>query len=362
MIPALRLAAADFRFRGPVLFGATMLAAVPLTGMLLLHAFAAGIDADFAEVASGDLIVQEANSVGEITGSRIPESVGVDLIAAGAAFAIPEIHAVAGSSAGDAILVRGIDPARYRSVTGFEMVDGSALGPNDLPGTAMLGVDLAEARLVTAGDAVSVRGRIYPIVGVFRTGTYADNEIWLSLGDARSLLGWDEGVSLFVIPGDGPIEEGDSFPGPLGVARRGDFVTLAGEWDPVFALADLANAALAAASGTVIAAVLWRNARMRGRDLAVLRSIGMGRSVTVLYLVLEGTAIAALGLATAILAARAMGAVVAVDGLGLTIGAVFDSGGIVRAATVTAAVLVVAVATAATGILRARPADLLRVD
>lgn len=362
MIPALRLVAADFRFRGPVLFGATMLVAVPLAGMLLLHAFATGIDTDFAEVPSPDLIVQEANSVGEITGSRIPESVEVDLLAAGASFAIPEIHAVAGASAADAILLRGIDPARYRSVTAFELVAGRALGPDDVPGTAMLGVDLADARRVSAGETVSVRSRTYAVVGVFRIGTYADNEIWLSLDDARSLLGWDEGVSLFVIPGGGPIEEGDSFPGPLGVARRGDFVALAGEWDPVFALADLANAALAAAAGIVIAAVLWRNARMRGRDLAVLRAIGMGRSVTVLYLVLEGAAVAGLGLTAAILAARMMGAVVAVDGLGLTIGAVFDSGGIVRAATVTAVVMAVAVTTAAAGILRSRPADLLRVD
>jgi hypothetical protein len=127
MITALRLVAADFRARGALLVAAILLVATPLAGYLLLHGFSRSIDLDFAAESSPDLIVQEANSVGEITGSRIPATVEQDLLDLGVPFAIPEIHSVAGSTAENAVLVRGIDSARYRSITRFDIVAGRAL-------------------------------------------------------------------------------------------------------------------------------------------------------------------------------------------------------------------------------------------
>lgn len=363
MIVALRLAVADLTHRRSLVAGAVMLVAAPLAGLMLLTGFARGIEVDFAVERMDDLIVQEANSVGEVTGSRIPAAVEGDLLAAGVAFAIPEIHSVAGSTAENAVLVRGVDLDRYRAVTRFTLVAGRPLESGDGPDRVMLGTDLANRRGVGADGTVLLRGRPHVVVGIFAVGTYVDNEVWLSLDGARQLLGWDTpDVSVFIVPDGDPISEGDSLPGPLSVARRGDFVTIADEWAPVFALADFANLALAAAAAIILAVVLWRLAWLRRRDLAVLRTVGLGRRVTAAYLAIEGTAVAVLGLATGIVAARLLGAVVRIDAFGLSARAVFHGAGIVKATVLTGAILAFAVIVAAVRVVRASPADYLRGD
>lgn len=363
MIAALRLALADLTGRRTLIAGAVALIATPLAGFLLLHGFARGIDVDFAVEPTGDLIVQESNSVGEVTGSRIAASIEADLLAAGVPFAIPEIHSVAGSTAENAVLVRGIDLERYRSVTRFEIEQGRALQGGDPPERVLIGTDLAAKRGVAAGDPIVLRGRTHEVVGVFSVGTYVDNEAWLSLEGARRLLGWDtEDVSVFIVPDDGAIAEGDVLPGPLSVARRGDFVDIADEWDPIFGLADFANLALAAAAAIILAVILWRLAWLRRRELAVLRAIGLGRIVPLAYLAIEGVIVAALGLAGGIAGSRFLGAVVRIDAFGLTARAVFDGGGIVRAAVLTAAIMAIAVGFAGIRAIRTTPVEFLRGD
>lgn len=363
MIAALRLALADLGARRTLVAGAIALIATPMAGFLLLHGFARGIDVEFAVEAGGDLIVQESNSVGEVTGSRIAATIETDLLARGATFAIPEIHSVAGSTAENAVLVRGIDLDRYRSITTFDLLAGRALGGGDGPDLVMVGTDLAAKRGVAAGDPILLRGRTHQVVGVFSVGTYADNEVWLSLDGARTLLGWDTpDVSVFVVPDDGAIHEGDVLPGPLSVARRGDFVDIADEWDPIFGLADFANLALAAASAIILAVILWRLAWLRRRELAVLRAIGLGRRVPFAYLAIEGAVVALLGLAGGIVGSRLLGAVVRIDAFGLTARAVFDGGGIVRAAVLTAAIMSFAVAVAGIRAVRTTPVEYLRGD
>ena len=83
---------------------------------------------------------------------------------------------------------------------------------------------------------------------------------------------------MFVVPGDGPLVEGDVLPGPLSVARRGDFVSLVDEWDPIFSLANVANFSLAVAAGLILAVILWRLAWLRRRELAILRTVGLPES------------------------------------------------------------------------------------
>ncbi|HEX5630105.1 MAG TPA: ABC transporter permease [Acidimicrobiia bacterium] len=360
MITAWHLVVADLRSRFALIAAATLLVSTPLAGYLLLHGFSRGLDRDFVQEASSDLIVQEANSVGEITGSRISPTVEQDLLDRGASFAIPEIHSVAGSSAENAVLIRGVDRDRYRAVTRFTMEAGRPLGADDEPDAVMLGVDLAAKRGAAPGDTVDLRGRPHRVVGVFRVGTYADNEAWLTITGAQLLLGWDDEVSLFIIPGDGPLAEGDTLPGPLAVARRGDFVGLTDEWDPIFDLANVANVALAAASAIILAVILWRLAWLRRRELAVLRAIGMARTLPVLYLGIQGLLIAAVGLIGGIAGSRVMAAVVRIDAFGLTARAVFDGTGLIRAIGFSGAIALMAVTAASLRTLAARPADQLR--
>lgn len=360
MITAWRLAFADLRSRTVLLVGAALLIAVPITGFLLLDGFATGIERDFVAQPSTDLIVQEANSVGEVAGSRIEASYEQVLLDMGIPFAIPEIHAVAGSNADNAVLVRGVDPERYRSVTTFDILAGRALAAGDPDTFVMLGADLAAARDVGAEDSVVLRGRTHQVVGVFETGTYTDNEVWLSLQGARDLIGWEDEVSIFVVPDDGTLREGQVLPGPLSVARRGDVVELADEWDPIIALANSATIALAFASAFVLAVVLWRLAWLRRRDLAILRSVGMGRQISAAYLGGLGLLVASAGLVAGVVGALVSGRFIAIDSFGIVSRAVFEAASIVRGAAMTGAILIFAVAVAVLRILRARPADLLR--
>lgn len=360
MIAALRLAIGDVRSRTALVIGAALLVAVPITGFLLLDGFETGIDRDFASQPTTDLIVQEANSVGEVAGSRIDPGLEADLLAMGATFAIPEIHAVAGSNADNAVLVRGIDLDRYRSITSFDVVEGRRLEPDDPDTAVMVGVDLAASRRTGAGGTILLRARRYQVVGVFEIGTYTDNEVWLSIPSARDLLGWDDDVSIFVVPDDGTLAEGDVLPGPLSIARRGDVVEIAGEWDPIIELADYATLALAVASAVVLAAVLWRLAWLRRRDLAILRSVGMGRSVPAGYLGILGLLVSIGGLLAGIAGALILGRFVAIEAFGIVARAVFEAGSIVRGAAMTGAILVFAVTVATARIMRAKPADLLR--
>jgi len=360
MIAAGRLVLADLRTRTALVVGASMLVAVPIAGFLLLDGFETGIDRDFASQATTDLIVQESNSVGEIAGSRVDPEIAIDLLSRGVRFAIPEIHAVAGSTADNAVLLRGVDLDRYRSITTFDLIDGRALRPGDPEDTVMLGVDLARARGAGAGDVVTLRARSYRVIGVFEIGTYTDNEAWLSLRGAQELLGWDDEVSIFVVPDDGTLAEGDVLPGPLSVARRGDVVEIAGEWDPIMELAQYATLSLAAAAAFVLAVVLWRLAWLRRRDLAILRSVGMGRSVAVGYLGMLGVTVALGGLVAGALGAFGLGQAISIEAFGIVSRAVFEGASIVRGALMTATILIFAVVVAVTRILRARPADLLR--
>lgn len=360
MITAFRLVLADIATRTGLVVGAALLVAVPITGFLLLDGFETGIDRDFASQATTDLIVQEANSVGEVAGSRIDPAIEQDLLDRGVTFAIPEIHAVAGSNADNAVLVRGVDLERYRSITSFEVLEGRPLEPGDGPGNVMIGVDLASARGVGAGDTVDLRNRPYAVVGVFEIGTYTDNEAWLSLDGARDLLGWERDISIFVIPDDGTLAEGDVLPGPLSVARRGDVVELAGEWDPIMELARSATISLAAASAIVLAVVLWRLAWLRRRDLAILRSVGMGRTVPSAYLGGLGVLVTGAGLVAGVLGAVVLGSVIRIEAFGIVSRAVFDGASIVRGAAMTTGILVFAVVIATARVLRARPAELLR--
>lgn len=360
MTAALRLVLADLATRTGLVVGATLLVSVPIAGFLLLDGFATGIDRDFASVPSTDLIVQEANSVGEVAGSRIDSGLETELLALGSTFAIPEIHAVAGSNADNAVLLRGIDLDRYRSITSFEIVAGRPLEPGDPDTAVMLGVDLAGSRGVTAGDRVSLRARPYDVVGVFEIGTYTDNEAWMSIPGARDLLGWEDDVSIFVVPDDGTFREGDVLPGPLSIARRGDVVELADEWDPVMELANSATLSLAAAAAIVLAVVLWRLAWLRRRDLAILRSVGLGRSVSVAYLFGLGLLVSVGGLAAGIGGAVVLGRLISIQAFGIVSRAVFELGSIVRGAAMTAGILTFAVVVATARMLRARPAELLR--
>jgi putative ABC transport system permease protein len=349
---ALRLVAADVRSRLALVVGTILLISVPLTGFLLIDGFTRGIALQFRAVDEPDLLVQTTNSVGEITGSRISATVGSRLLT----IAIPEIHAIAGPTNANAVLLRGVDPERYTAVTRFELVSGRALEPGDDPRSAFLGTELAASRGVGPGDPIRLRGRDFTVIGVFSTGTYVDNEAWISLTTAQELLGWGTDVSLFVIPGNGPLSEGDPVGPTLSVVGRGEVVTAANEWDPILDLGRIGSWSLAGAAAIILATVLWRLAWLRRRDLAVIRVLGMRRSVVAGFLVGHGLMATLGGLVLGWAIAWLLVPVFSFKGLVFSTRPVLDPIVIIRAAALGAGILVVAAVLSGAATLRREPA------
>lgn len=360
MIPALRLALVDAFARRMLVMGVAALIAVPVTASLLLDGYIRGLSAAFAVAPESDLIIQESNSIGEFLGSRISAGLEADLEAMGVSWAVPEIHTVTGTAADNAMLLRGVDTARYRSVTRFEIVAGRALEPTDSAGVAMVGAAFADNRGTSPGATVEVRGRAFEVIGVFRVGTYADHEVWIPIDAARDVLGWADETSVFVIPADGPLAEGDTLPGPLSVVRRGDFASINREWDPMIRLGQTAALSFAAAGVIVLATVLWRMAWLRRRDLAVLRTLGLGGIVPATFLVVQAAIVAVVGIGLGVGFAYGAGSFLEVEAFGITAHPEYDAVGMLRAVALAVAVVGVAGVTAGIRIVRARPADLLR--
>jgi len=356
---ALRLVAADLRARLMLVTGTVLLVAIPITGFLLLDGFNRGVDLDFQSAATADLLVQQSNSVGEISGSRISAEIGPLLLAAGEVFAIPEVHAIAGTSNANAVLLRGVDVDRYRSVTSFELVSGRPLQTGDDPRAAFIGTDLADTRGVSTGDPIRLRGRDFTVVGVFTTGTYVDNEAWVSLDAAQQLLNWDSDVSVFVIPAGGPLSAGDRFADTLSVVSRGEVLDAINEWDPILDLGRIGSWSLAVATSIILSTVLWRLAWLRRRDLAVLRSLGMGRSVVLGFLLGHGGFATVTGLGLGVLMAWALIPVFSFSGLGFATRPVLDPLVIIRAAALGAGILLLATTLSGMATLRREPAHAL---
>ena len=163
--------------------------ALPLMCALLLDAYRTDMLNRYDRSDRSMLVIQDSGSMGEFYGSRIPVEIGDALRARGYMDPVPEIHNVTGSTPASAVLLRGVDPERYRRIETFRTVAGRPLSLGDRPRAAMIGVKLAQDRNAVAGTQIQIRGRAFDVIGVFETGTYADFEAWISLRDAQDLLG-----------------------------------------------------------------------------------------------------------------------------------------------------------------------------
>jgi ABC-type lipoprotein release transport system permease subunit len=299
--------------------------AVPLACYLTLGAYHAGLAGRYPQSSAAFLVVQLSGSFGEFYGSRLPAELSAELLAAGASRVIPEIHTVVGTTAGDAVLLRGIPLDSYPLVEEFSLVAGRPLLPGDPPRLAMLGARLAEARGLLPGDTIQIRGRDFQVVGIFDVPTYVANEAWIALADAQALLGWGTDVSIYKIPSGETYAAGDALPGGISVVKPGaSSATLLNEWEPFFGLIELVLNALGLAAAIALASILWRLAWLQRRELAILRSLGFGRRGLAAYLLVQGVVITLLGFVFGCLGAWLVGALTAIRTAGLSIHAHFD--------------------------------------
>lgn len=328
--------------------------------MTLLDGYVRSIDVRFRS-SQPRLVVQQESTVGEFTGSRIAASVADVLRSRGIADPIAEIHAVTGTSGADAMLVAGVEPDRYRDLDPYQLRAGRHLRADESERTAIVGVSLADRLDLSPGDVIRLRGRDFKVVGVFELGTYLDDAAIVPLADAQRLLGWGTDVSLFVLPDDGSLTEGELLPGGLVVSQRGD-VALVDEWMPQLDLLATAVRLLALGAIAVLAVALWRLAWLHRMDLGLLRLLGFSRRAVAVFLGTQAVvlvlAAAGLGVVAAVIAAPRL----AHTTLAVTTVPVVDQFVLFRAAVYAMFVLAIALSIPLIALLRRGVGDLVQRD
>jgi putative ABC transport system permease protein len=287
---------------------------------MVLKGYRSGLAVEFNDLAPNLLIVEESQSFGEIYGSRLSSQVGEMLAGMGFSLVVPEIHEVTGTSIQNATLLRGVDLQNYTLVETFKMTMGRSLVPGDQPRSTMIGSRLAQNQKAEPGSIIRLRGRDFKVVGIFHNGTYMDNEAWISLPDAQNLLGWGEDVSIYIVPDEGILHEGDSLPGGVSVARKGEGSrAVAYQYQPVIDLMGVVVTALGAATSLALANILWRLAWLRRREMAVLRTTGFSALSLAGYLLFQASTITLGGIFLGYLGALALTSFVRIAASGFTI-------------------------------------------
>jgi ABC-type lipoprotein release transport system permease subunit len=251
------------------------------------------IKQEFGFLPYDDLIVQQSDTVGEFYGSRLSPQVAEQLRTLGVTRIIPEIHEYTGTSIADIIILRGIDLEHYQQVNSFKILSGQALTAGEPPRTAMLGWRLADLLDVQPGQEVSLRGRQFVVKGTFQTGTYVDNEAWISLDDAQKLLGYGRDVSIYIIPDEGILKAGDTLPGGISVVERGlGPRNTSQDFEPLLRIIEIIHNTLGIAVLLTLTNLLLRTAWIRRREMAILRCVGFYTHTLAFYLLSQALVLA----------------------------------------------------------------------
>jgi putative ABC transport system permease protein len=289
---AMKLGLLDLMYHKKLVLVMALSIAITITIFAGIELYRAGMKIKYTELAPQYLLVHENQTLGEFYGSRMPASVGDNLQALGISRVIPELRAIAGTSAENAVLVRGVDLEQFTSLESFTVLSGRQLVPGEASRNAMIGWRLAASRGLSTGDTVSLRGRDFSVIGVFKNGTYMDNQAWISLSDAQTLLGWGTDVSVLIIPDEGIVQEGDPILEGITVTRKGESLKFTlDQYKPIFDLLQLVVFILGAASALALSNILLRLAWLRRREMAVIRTNGFPVMVLVEYLFTQSACI-----------------------------------------------------------------------
>ena len=296
MLAIIRFSMQDMlRHYKPWLAMAGLLAATTLI-YLGLGGYRDALQQEFGKLPYKDLVVQESNTPGEFFGSRLTIENENKLHALGITQVIPEIHDYTGTTITNIILLRGINLVNYQKVNSFKILEGQGLQPGDPRRTAMIGWRLATRFGLKVGQEITLRGRQFLVMGTFQTGTYVDNEAWISLEDAQDLLDYGKDVSIYIIPDEGILKAGDSLPGNVSIVKRGLGPQITSDQlKPLFRIIELIYHALGITAIITLATVLFRMAWIHRRELAILRCVGFQSRSLVVYLLSQALVLTWIG-------------------------------------------------------------------
>jgi ABC-type lipoprotein release transport system permease subunit len=184
----------------------------------------------------------------------------------------------------------------------------------------MIGWRLADRLSLSPGQMMTLRGRQFQVMGIFQTGTYVDNEAWISLEDAQALLGYGKDVSIYIIPDEGILKVGDSLPGGVVIVKRGLGPQNNSKlFQPLFRIIDLIYNALGIAAILTLTNVLFRMAWIHRRELAILRCIGFQSHALVVYLFSQALVLTWVGVILGTLSTALLFSFLSTDLVGITL-------------------------------------------
>ncbi len=227
----------------------------------------------------------------------------------------------------------------------------------------MIGYRLAEARGLAVGDLISLRGRDFTVTAIFKTGAYLDNQAWISLADAQALFNYGQDVSVYVIPEDGSLHAGDTLPGGLVIAQRGEMIRQIGEeYLSIVNFMGWVVQIMAGATAAMLANILWRLAWQQRREMSLLRSLGFGAWTPGLYLAAQALAIVLPGSLLGVLAAQTVGKEVIQHIAGFGLDTRFEPSALLSAGALSLAIMLPGIAVPMAWFRRFDLAELLRSE
>jgi putative ABC transport system permease protein len=260
------------------------------------------------------------SGVSDLTASTLPESLAdrarsVDGVADAAPVAVTSTELQ-----GESVLIFGV-PQESFVLRRLVVVDGRRPGA----GEAMVGDAVAREHGLAPGDSITVRGRSFPVAGIYHAGVpFEDQGTVLPLAAVQQLVerpGEATTLAVAVKPGARTDEVAerleDAIPGTAAISEPGQ----AARADTNVLLVEkaaLAIAILALVIGTLAAAsTLLLSVVERREELALLAAIGWSPSRVARLVLGEGLALSVLGVVAGVGLGLAGGAAV-VDALGVS--------------------------------------------
>jgi ABC-type lipoprotein release transport system permease subunit len=278
MVNMSRLAFSILRTHWKVVLLMIFFFAVNVFSQLLINGYRDNTIRLFQTMDREYLIVHETDTYAEFYGSRISPQVGDQLKGLGCSLVVPVLHTATGTVGRDFQFVMGVDVNQYREVERFDLLAGQELTASDPSRSAMVGRILAERDDIQVGDTISLRGRDFHVIGIFETHGFYDNDVWISLEEAQTLLGWGTDVSYYIIPNEGILQAGNAYDDHTIISHQGESVSIAG--NEILYPIELFNLIVTIVSiGTAISLgnVIFRLATLERYHMAILRSVGFSR-------------------------------------------------------------------------------------
>ena len=289
MVNMLRIAFLDLRSHWRIVSVMILFFAINVFAYLLTTGYQISINKQFRIFDQNYLIIHEADTSAEYYGSRVHPDIVEKLRKLNISQIIPAVHSFTTLAGREVQFVYGVDLEQYRQVEHFELLSGRALQAGDSDRDTMIGYLLAEKINAKVGDSISLRGRDFQIIGIFRKGTFTDNDAWISLQSAQSLLGWDNDVSYYIIPDEGLLKPGEMLEHGITISRRGESVYASTR--QYLQIMDLFSFIIQLMGiGTIITmgSLIMRITYLHRYQLALLRTSGFSRISLYVYILTQG--------------------------------------------------------------------------